>query len=306
MTPDIIPTLNMIESALPGSRAEWRQLLRTTFTSGRGQIVAGHEALVYLHPDLPYVIKEFIRLDAMSGYLVAIDLIGDLMPQTQFIEGRQIAIRAGRHMIEKGLVQEKVTPLENMFLALVQAKSVTELKDLIKKKTTLDKEILRRGVYIQDPELKNYGMRKTGEVLICDPGRAVKDPSENSYHLTRIVNRGWTHYSIYMRLQDWGENALLGSVEDPHELSDFYRQETGLTFDPKINAATHLRLRIVGDMQDLAAFSGRTFGELAQEELEKYFPFKIPDHPGLLNFGTGYLDEWEEQNGRFVRKPQDK
>lgn len=281
----------MIEnSILPAGRPEWRRLMHDPFTFANGHVITGNEAIVYQRPDLLYVVKEFIDERAIDGYQVAMEFLTGLLAQTAFIENRKITVDRTIRTIAKGVVQERVAPLENRLVALVKERSRERLIDLINQKAALDKKIMQRGVYIQDPELKNYGEKKSGEVVLIDPGRAVTDPSQDELHLTRVVNRGWTHYSIYMRLQDWGEHQLADTLRYSHELSDIYREATGLTFDPKINASTHLHLQIVGDMQDLANFIGMTLGNLAQEELKKFFPKSIPNHQGIATFGTGYLD----------------
>jgi len=280
---------------------------RTSFISERGDVIrSGHEATVYKRGDLDFVVKEPIGelgRTAISGYTLAMKhLDSEVMARTFFVESLPIKVDFKRRVIQMALIQERVKPLEGEFIRLVKEKKVDALIDLLKRKVFLDKEVLRRGVFIQDPELKNCGIRGNGEVVLFDPGRAVADPSCDEFHLTRVFNRGWTHYSIYMRLQDWGGRELVHVLEYPNQLVELYASETGLNFDPKINASTHLLLGFLSE-QDLAVFTGRTYADLAQEELDKWFPIKVTPHPDAKNWGSGHLDEWTTlEDGTWARK----
>lgn len=279
-------------------------LNRASFIARRGDVISGgHEAVIYKRKDLDFVVKELIDPNAINGYRLTVGLLDqDLMARTSFVENLQINIDHKFHVIKLAIIQERVRPLEQEFIRLVEQRNIDMLIDLIKKKVILDREILKKGVFIQDPELKNCGVREDERVVLIDPGKAVTDPSCDEFHLTRIFNRGWTHYSIYMRLQDWGENRLAFVLDYPHQLSDLYKKETGLSFDPKINASTHLLLGF-SSMQDLADFTGRTYVDLAQEELDKWFPIKVPHHPDAKNWSSGHLDEWiTQKDGTWVRK----
>lgn len=279
-------------------------LNRASFISARGDVInRSHESVIYRRKDLDFVVKEPIESRAIDGYRLAVTLLGqDLMARTSFVENLEINTDHKRHVIKLAIIQERVKPLEEEIIKLVKERRVESLIDLLKKKVFLDKEILKRGIFIQDPELKNHGVRKDGEIVLIDPGRAVADPSCDELHLTRVFNRGWTHYSIYMRLQDWGRNQLVHVLDNPNQLADLYVSETGLTFDPKIDASTHLLLGFTSG-QDLAYFTGRTCVDLAQEELDKWFPIKVTPHPDAKNLGSGHLDEWiDQKNGTWVRK----
>lgn len=286
-----------------------QSVIAFAFLSYRGDIIeGGNDTTVYKRRNTDFVVKELIRDDAISGYVIAMQLLGEeQMARTFFIEDLGINVNLRRRTIKRALIQEKVRPLEDELVELIKSKKVDTIKELIEKKVFLDKEILRRGVFIQDPDLKNHGIRENGEVVLIDPGRAVIDPREGEpgMHLARLINRGWTHYSIYMRLQDWGEHQLRGVLKYPHELSDLYKEKTGYAFDPKINASTHLRLATTS-FQNLALFTGRPYLDLAQKELDKFFPRPVPinlDDPDVKALGSGHLDEWEIlRDGRLVRK----
>lgn len=279
-------------------------LNRASFIAKRGDVIGGnHEAVIYRRKDLDIVVKELIDPNAMNGYRLAVGFLDqDLMARTSFVENLQINVDHKFHVIKLAVIQERVIPLEEEFIRLVKQKSIDTLVDLIKKKVILDREILKKGVFIQDPELKNCGVREDGKVVLIDPGKGVADPSCDEYHLTRMFNRGWTHYSIFMRLQNWGERELRFALPYPHMLSDLYKQETDLNFDPQINASTHLLLGFTS-LEDIAAFTGKPYGYLAQEELDEFFPKKIPPHPGIETFGSGHLDEWiVDKDGGWLRR----
>ncbi|MBN1621191.1 MAG: hypothetical protein JW871_01205 [Endomicrobiales bacterium] len=178
------------------------------------------------------------ELFTTRGYMEARRLIPDLIADVAIGLRAKFSSKGRKHDFKHVIYQIEAEELPKALEKALQDGDSARAKDIVRQKARLDIEAMRRGGYLADGYMKQYGLID-GKVRLLDAGNFTSRPKESTPPLAdmlympftplgekqRFNKRGYVLYVTRMDLRKSGREHGLGD-----ELADIYEQETGLTF----------------------------------------------------------------------------
>lgn len=278
-------------------KIDWASVNQHSYYTQRGDVLSEtNEATVFTRRQLPFVIKTFTDPEDVDRNVATISQLVGLVPATIAANGITVKIDNKPVTLETCLIQEKISVLDSIIHGEFNA-TPERLAEVIKEKAELDREIFRRGIFLNDPKFMNYGLDIEGHVKVLDVGSATNNPFDDGHH-NRFLIRGAGHYFNYFVLQTvytgWG--AL--TTPKGKELASKYARAVGLTFDEEIRA--HDFLTHEPYLFALAIDYGPLLIRLALEEVEGQSPFNIPPNSLLREMAISARRNWSVYPGGMI------
>lgn len=267
---------------LPEEYTGWgARVQRGSFLTNRGDVVTtGTEAIIYRRSQLDVVLKEIREDKTSKGYEIAAELIPDLVAPFEFVEGLSIQVDFGPHIIQRGIAQAKVSPLDMEFLECLNEKDVPRLAGIVQDFATVNREIFKRGVFIPDPAYANYGRDKKGQVVLSDAGGIITGFEDIAKFMVYANGRGKVHYSHYLTLKKAGLSFKKLFQDQP--LESLYANLTGLDFDPALFSLEQFLAYLTPNQH----IFHNLFWEVGQQEFERFassLPFTRDEQQHFLD-----------------------
>ena len=276
---------------------DWAAVNQYSYYTKRGDVsTETNEATVYTRRQLPFVIKTFVNPEDASKNAVTASLLEGLVPATIVARGVTVKVDNRPVTLQSCLIQERISALDSIMQGEFN-KTPTRLVEVIEEKASLDREILRRGIFLNDPKFMNYGLDNEGHLKVLDVGSATDNPFDDAY-MHRFLVRGTGHYFNYLALQVVYTGALAFPTLKGRELAAKYASAVGLTFDDKIGA--HDFLTHEPYLFALAKDFGAALIKLALEEIERRSPFVVPQDSLLHQMAVSASRNWSIHPGGMV------
>ncbi len=152
-----------------------------------------------------YVIK-FISdpeyaLAVKRGYTLAKQRLGDLI--APYVLTTKIFSSSNPLPSSFSIVQKRVQPARKIF-AEYRKHDHAKAEAMIKAMIEIDREIIRRGLFLVDWKIENFGVMEDGKVVLIDPTDVVESPTEKDF-----FNRAGAYYRFnenfrFRGLEEWG------------------------------------------------------------------------------------------------------
>ncbi|MDP8263789.1 MAG: glucosamine-6-phosphate deaminase [Candidatus Ancaeobacter aquaticus] len=176
------------------------------------------------------------------GYLLAKERLGDLVADFSIVEEElPITIDFRVYRAKNTIIQRRMPSLEKKVRELFENGDKKEIIELLRQKIHVDNEILKRGLYLHDNYLKQYGVTLEGKVVLLDAGQLIEDPAqklnlrafnfgEGAFNplKQRFNRRGHAHYFLLYWIKDLAYEFDKGQMGD--DITQFYMKESGLPF----------------------------------------------------------------------------
>lgn len=151
---------------------DWRKQIESAvfYDNRRDEISHGTQHTVYTNKWLDLVVKIPTDPRWQQGYNLIEDVAPDLAIPFIVVQGLKLNVNRRISVIPEAILQTKVARLDSAIIT--NTKNQTQAKRLIEQQIEADRELLRRGIFVPDPNFANYGIEKSGEVKRFDFGDA--------------------------------------------------------------------------------------------------------------------------------------